>query len=82
MTKQLKVRNWWEFGGEHSSQPQFGMRAKPDKAQKVAADFLVDQDEIRADVAVSEIRPRAAQRVVVMFGGELNVIGKGGHDRC
>ena len=49
--------------GEHASQPQFGMRAEADKAQNVAIGFLIDQDEIRANVAVPEVRPRAAQRV-------------------
>lgn len=51
------------------------MRAEADKAQKVATDFLIDQDEIRAHVAVPEVRPRAAQGVVVMVGGKRDVVG-------
>ena len=66
--------------GEHASQPQFGMRAEADKAQKVGTVLLIDQDEIRAKAAVSEIRPRAAQGVVVMVGGEWDVVGQGGHN--
>lgn len=56
------------------------MRAEADKTQKVATDFLIDQDEIRANVAVSEVRPWAAQRVVVMVRGKWDVVGEGGHD--
>lgn len=61
--------------GGHSLQPQSGMRAQADEAQKVAVDLLIDQDEIGANVAVAEFRPRAAQRVVVMMGGKWNVVG-------
>ena len=56
------------------------MRAETDKAQNVAIGFLIDQDEIRAKVAVSEIRPGATQGVVVIVGGEWDVVGQGGHD--
>ena len=66
--------------GEHASQPQFGMRAEANKAENVATGFLIDQDEIRANVAVAEVRPGAAQRVVVMVGGKRDVVGQGVHD--
>ena len=56
------------------------MRAEADKAQNVATGFLIDQDEIRANVAVAEVRPGAAQRMVVMVGGKWDVVGQGGHD--
>ena len=61
------------------SKSQLRMRAKPDKAQNVGTVLLIDQDEIRAKVAVSEIRPRAAQCVIVMVRGKRAVVGQGGY---
>ena len=56
------------------------MRPEADKPKRPIVGFLVDQHEVRADVAVAEVAPGAAQRVVVVAEIERNVVGERIHD--
>ena len=62
------------------SEAQCRVRPEADKLKRSVIGLLLDQHEVRPDVAVAEVAPGTAQRVVVVVGNEGNVVGEGVHD--
>lgn len=63
-----------------SSDSQFVVRPDAHESERRRVRLLVDEHEIRPDMAVAELLPGAAQRVVVVVRVEGNVVGEGVHD--
>ena len=57
------------------------MRPDADEPQRPGIGLLVDEHQIRSDVAVTEIGPRAAERMVLVAGFQRSIGGKGLYDR-
>ena len=51
-------------------QAELGVRSETDESQCSGGGYLVDQDEIRTDVAVAEVAPGTVQRMVMVAGIE------------
>lgn len=56
------------------------MRSEADEPKHLVMGLFVDQHEVGPDMAVAEVAPRAAQRVVVVSRVEGDIVGEGVHN--
>ena len=63
-----------------ASQPQLGVRPDADQTEGFGIGLLVDEHEVRPNVAIAEVGPRAAERMVTVAGFQRRIDGKGVHE--
>ena len=54
-------------------QPQLGMRPQTHQPQRIRAELLVDQHQVRFEVAVAMITPVTRQRVIAVLRLQRNI---------
>ena len=58
------------------SNTQFAMRTEADKLQGMITDFAIDENEVAAQMAVTEIPPLAAERVIEGPPRQREIVGE------
>ena len=64
---------WFHATG---SQPEFGVRPDADKPQRLCIGLLVNEHQVGSQMAVAEVGPRAAERVVMVARFKCIVVGE------
>ena len=57
------------------------MRLDADEPERSGIRLLVDEHQIRSDVAVTEVRPRTAERMIMVERLQRGIGGEGVYDR-